>query len=341
MIAWLIPTALLLGTVALVIIRRADRSHPVRAAIMLWGGWLIVTGLVFSFMAGAYHDYYTVALAPAIAGLVVVAGEALWRQRSSRLARVGLSGTMIITAVWAFVLLGRATAPYSTLRWPVLIIGIVAAAGLLVANRLPKALAGVVLGLALLSAGTGPAAYAVQTAATSHQGSIVTAGPVSGNSGPGGQGGFGRTRTGVGPAGAGTFPGGQNQLPQGGAQAGQPGRDGASVSTELAAMLRNDASSYRWAAATTGSQSAAAYQLATELPVMAIGGFTGSDASPTLAQFQAYVAQGDIHYYLSGGNGGGRWGGSSSASEIATWVSENFTATTVGNAEVYDLTAGR
>ena len=122
---------------------------------MLWGGWLIVTGLVFWFMAGIYHDYYTVALAPAIAGLVVVAGEALWRQRSSRLARVGLSGTMIITAAWAFVLLGRATAPYSTLRWPVLIIGILAAAGLLVANRLPKALAGVVIGLALLSAGSG------------------------------------------------------------------------------------------------------------------------------------------------------------------------------------------
>ena len=105
--------------------------------------------------------------------------------------------------------------------------------------------------------------------------------------------------------------------------------------------MTSDADGYRWVAATTGSQSAAAYQLATELPVMAIGGFTGSDANPTLAQFQAYVAQGDIHYYLSGGNGGGRGGGSSSASEIATWVSENFTATTVGNAEVYDLTAGR
>ncbi len=87
MIAWLIPAALLLGTLALVIIRRAHRSHPVRAAIMLWGGWLIVTGLVFSFMAGVYHDYYTVALAPAIAGLVVVAGEVLWRRRMSRLAR--------------------------------------------------------------------------------------------------------------------------------------------------------------------------------------------------------------------------------------------------------------
>ena len=221
---------------------------------------------------------------------------------------------MIITAAWAFVLLGRATAPYSTLRWPVLIIGSLPPSACWWPTGCPRRWPASVLGLALLSAGTGPAAYAVQTAATPHQGSIVTAGPVSGNSGPGGQGGIrthpDRCRTGR----QGGRPRAARSVPQGGAQGGQPGRDGASVSTELAALLRSDASSYRWAAATTGSQSAAAYQLATELPVMAIGGFTGSDASPTLAQFQAYVAQGDIHYYLSGGNGGGRGGGSGSAS---------------------------
>ena len=99
---------------------------------------------------------------------------------------------------------------------------------------------------------------------------------------------------------------GTSQVPPGGAQGGQFGGDRTSVNAELAALLRSDASSYRWAAATTGSQSAASYQLATELPVMAIGGFTGSDPSPTLEQFQAYVAQGQIHYYLRGGNGGGR-----------------------------------
>ena len=344
MIAWLIPAALLLGALALVIIRRADRSPRVRAAIILWGGWLIVTALVFSFMAGTYHDYYTVALAPAIAGLAVVAGEVLWRQRTSRLARIGLSATMIITAAWAFVLLGRATEPYSTLRWAVLIIGVLAAVGLLLAHRLPKALVGVVLGFALLGAGTGPAAYAVQTAATPHQGSTVTAGPVS-NSGPGGQAGPGGTRIAAGAPRGGTFRGGQpqqgSQAGQGGAQGGQPGGDGAGVSTELAALLISDASRYRWAAATTGSQSAAGYQLATGLPVMAIGGFNGGDPSPTLEQFQTYVTQGEIHYYLSGVNRGGRGGGSGSATQIATWVSENFTAVTVGNAEVYDLTSGR
>ena len=73
---------------------------------------------------------------------------------------------------------------------------------------------------------------------------------------------------------------------------------------------------------------------------MAIGGFSGTDDSPTLAQFEAYVQQGSIHYYISGGGmGGGRGGGSSAASQIADWVGQNFPARTVGGVTVYDLTS--
>ena len=96
------------------------------------------------------------------------------------------------------------------------------------------------------------------------------------------------------------------------------------------------------------AENAASYQLPTEEPVMPIGGFNGGDPSPTLEQFQAYVAEGEIHYYIAsgGGGGGGQPGGgggagedSSSSSSIATWVSENFTAQTVDGVTVYDLTA--
>ena len=55
--------------------------------------------------------------------------------------------------------------------------------------------------------------------------------------------------------------------------------------------------SYTWVAAAVGSQNAAGLQLGTQLPVMAIGGFNGSDPSPTLAQFQEYVAAKQIHYF--------------------------------------------
>jgi hypothetical protein len=72
---------------------------------------------------------------------------------------------------------------------------------------------------------------------------------------------------------------------------------------------------------------------------MAIGGFNGSDPAPTLAQFQQYVADGKIHYFIGGGGFGGMRadGGSSASQEIAAWVQENYAAQTVGNVTVYDL----
>ena len=61
-------------------------------------------------------------------------------------------------------------------------------------------------------------------------------------------------------------------------------------------------------AATTNSNSAAGYQLASDDPVMAIGGFNGTDPAPSLAQFEKYVTEGRIHYYISGGRGLGAGG---------------------------------
>lgn len=107
----------------------------------------------------------------------------------------------------------------------------------------------------------------------------------------------------------------------------------------VVAALTVDAGSYTWVAAAVGSQNAAGLQLGTGLPVMAIGGFNGSDPSPTLAQFQGYVAQGKIHYFAGGGGSGGQRGGGQSSSEIATWVASTFRSVTIGSTNLYDLTA--
>ncbi len=129
--------------------------------------------------------------------------------------------------------------------------------------------------------------------------------------------------------------------------------NGASVSAEAKALLAKDADDYTWAAAAIGAQNAASYQLATGEPVMAIGGFNGSDPSPTLAQFKKYVEEGRIHYFVSGGGmggggmgggeggggmGGGGLGSSGTSSQISSWVTENFTEVTAGSATFYDLT---
>jgi hypothetical protein len=72
---------------------------------------------------------------------------------------------------------------------------------------------------------------------------------------------------------------------------------------------------------------------------MAIGGFNGSDPSPTLAQFQTYVADGQVHWFIGGGMGMASDGGSSASAEIAAWVRANFTAQTIDGVTLYDLSA--
>jgi 4-amino-4-deoxy-L-arabinose transferase-like glycosyltransferase len=126
--------------------------------------------------------------------------------------------------------------------------------------------------------------------------------------------------------------------------------DAPTPTAEMKALLEADAGKYTWIAAAVGSQTASGYQLATGDPVMAVGGFNGTDPSPTLAQFQQYVKDGKIHYFVGGalsggggfGGGGGNstsTGGSNDSSQIATWVAANYTAKTVGSVTVYDLTA--
>ncbi len=109
------------------------------------------------------------------------------------------------------------------------------------------------------------------------------------------------------------------------------------MSSALIKLLEQDSGKYRWIAATEGTQEAAPIQLATGgLAVVAIGGFNGSDPSPTLAQFESMVAKHEIHYYV--GRGTNSFGGGNGSSSIESWVAAHYTAQTVGGTTVYDLT---
>lgn len=337
-IAWLIPSALILVVLGIILRGKVGREDPQRAALAVWGLWLLVTGLTFSFMAGIFHSYYTVALAPAIAASIGAGSVLAWRNRDRYWVRIGMAVATLAAVVMAWVLLGRSADFQPWLRWTILGVGISGAVLVLIPamTRGKLALASI---LAVVFAGlAGPTAYTVDTLATPHTGSIVSAGPDAG-----GMGGFGGGMRGDRdmregdparqPPGAfpGAFPGAE-AFPGGGGG----GLLSASTPTEaIISLLDAEAQSYTWVAAAVGSNTASGYQLATEDPVMAIGGFNGSDPSPTLAEFQQYVADGDIHYFIAGGGMGGNSTGTSS--EIAEWVAANYTATTVDSVTLYDL----
>lgn len=338
-VAWLLPAALALLVLGVWFRRKAGRTDRQLTGLVAWGGWLLVTALTFSFMAGIFHAYYTVALAPAIAALVAIGASILWEHRDSLVAALGAAFVLAMTASMSYVLLDRADGFVPWVKYVVVGAGVGAAFLIVIHRLLPRRAMLGVAGAALITVLAGPTAYAVDTASTPHNGSIPSAGPNTG----GGFGGGGRGPGGGGPMGQPPTQSGTRQAP-GGATGGPGGNaggllNGSKSTAEINALLTSDASSYTWVAAAIGSNTASGYQLATELPVMAIGGFNGSDPSPTLAQFKQYVADGEIHYFIGGGSGGMNAGGSTS-SEISTWVSENFTAQTVDGVTLYDLSAG-
>ena len=350
-ISWLLPTALLLLVAGLWFRGRAARTDLRRAAYLVMGGWLVVTVLTFSLMQGIFHEYYTVALAPAIAALVGMGGGEAWERRGRASGLVVLSAATATTAVWASVLLSRTPSYAGWLRFGVLGLGLTTAALFLVADRLGARTLALVAAGAVVAGLAGPAAYSATTVTTAHSGSIVAAGPSTG-AGPGGNrvgapgaGGPAGVPGGQAPAG-GTVPGGPppggpppGGAPGGGTAGGMGGLlDASTPGAAVVEALQSDAGSYTWVAAAVGSQNAAGLQLASKEPVMAIGGFNGSDPSPRLAQFQQYVASGQIHYFLAGGGFRGQNGGSDAAGEIATWVQTTFTEVTIGGETFYDLT---
>ncbi|HEX3514614.1 MAG TPA: glycosyltransferase family 39 protein, partial [Trebonia sp.] len=213
-VSWLIPAALLSLAALVWISRRAPRTSRVRAFALLWGGWLLVTGLVFSYMQGIIHPYYMVALAPAIGALVGVGAIALLRSDTPVAGRAVAAAGIAGTGIWAYVLLDRTPTWLPWLRWTVLLAGLLGAAAVFVVPALtgratgrgtagatgrggrarPAAmLAYAPLALALVAGLGGPLAYSLDTANTTHTGSIPSAGPTVAGAfgGPGGNGGPG------------------------------------------------------------------------------------------------------------------------------------------------------
>jgi 4-amino-4-deoxy-L-arabinose transferase-like glycosyltransferase len=383
--SWLLPAALVLLLAAFVVSFPRARTDRTRAALIRWGGWLLVTGIAFSYGRGIIHEYYTVALAPAIGALVAIGATTLWRERHHVLARVTLGGTVILTAWWAHVLLGRVPTWHPALRTFVLVAGVIVGLAIAIAPARTGRVATVLAACGIVVALSGTTAYALATAGHAHSGAIPLSGPASAQRLLGGGGaprGFGRggfnrgglgfggpPNFGNGNLGGGNFTlppqfgtgNGNGNFPTFGGPGGGPGPgtggafggllNGGNPGKNVTALLRAGARGYRWTAATVGANNAAGFQLAANEPIMAIGGFNGTDPAPSLAQFQQYVAAHKIHYFIAsggfgggggftGGVGGGRLTpGSSTTGSISSWVAANFSSRTVDGVTIYDLTS--
>ena len=197
--SWLIPAALVLLVGGLVFTLRRPRTDRTRAALILWGSWLVVTGLAISLGKGIIHEYYTVALVPAIGALIGIGAAFMWKHRDSWFARVTLAVAMAATAIWASVLLDRTPTWAPGLRPVVLILGLGISIALLVPTTRKVGLA--VVGAAIVVGMAAPTAYTLSTVRTSHTGSLPTAGPAGASRGfgPGGAGGPGGPRAAASP----------------------------------------------------------------------------------------------------------------------------------------------
>ncbi|MCP2343258.1 glycosyltransferase family 39 protein [Actinomadura rupiterrae] len=359
-ISWLLPFAAIALVAGLVLVWRRPRTDLVRAALVLWGVWLAVHFVVFSFSEGTFHPYYTTAMAPAVAalvggGTVLLVGA---YRRSAAWSWV-LVAAVAATGAWAFVLLDRTPHWYPALRWLVAAVTVLAVANL-AAGRLmrragvPFMLAG--LALALVAGLAGPGAFAASAASKPVEGTNPLAGPDSGRGfGPGGKAGRGFLRGFGGmpmPPGSNGWPGQNGSSGQGG-QPGQPGQGGfpgfgqppggaasgerpslggrrgfggpgGEVSEQMVAYLRKHQDGAQWLVAVGNAQAAASVILRTGRPVIAMGGFTGTDNAMTVGKLQSYVRSGKLRYIVLSEGGMGP-GGRGTSEAVAAWVRQHGT----------------
>jgi 4-amino-4-deoxy-L-arabinose transferase-like glycosyltransferase len=317
-IAWLLPAALIFLAALLVWRGRAGRRDVQRASVLGWGLLLLCPGVVFSFMAGIFHPYYTVVLAPAIAALAGIGVVACWQHRSELWAQTALAAVCAATVATGYFVLGHTPHYYPWLRWLLVAAVVVVMAWVL---RLGAAWTDgraaqtvVIAAMAVLALG-GPAAYIATTLSRTITGALPSAGPPLHPRAPTA---FNAAR------------GGCDLL-----DAGRP-------EPAVVDRLDDDAGSYTWVAATVGSSCASGYQLVSGHPVMSVGGFNGSDPSPPLPVFERLVLARKIHYYISAPDDPGplpKGVHLNNSGKIQQWVKQNFLPIKIGEGTIYNLTS--
>ena len=300
-IAWLIPAALIGGGLVVWLLRRAPRDNKERAGVLLWLGWLFIHIVVFSMTSGTIHPYYVVAMAPAVAALVGIGVPYIWKAYTRRTHVWWIVPlTIATTTITSVIMLGYRN-DWTILMWIVGVAG-VAATGIAVIlpPRISMRLRRMMLACAVISAGAAPIAYSISTVLVAHSGSIPTAGPNA-------------------------------------SAMNNTNNETAFAEAVLVKFLLANQRGATWIAAVDSANTSAPIQLSTKQPVMAIGGFNGSDSALTLQSFKQLVATGKVRYYVVDSRS--RGGGPGGNSDIAQWAASLGVKIEYGGTQyaVYDL----
>ena len=270
-ISWLLP--LCLFVLAVLVVTRSWGDRQCRAGWALWGGWLLVTTVVFSFAGGIWHPYYTTAMAPAVAAVSAAGLALLWRQHR----RVGLPVVIALSAAWAFALISRDTSWYGWTRWAVLGTAVAAVVGLVTVRSRWTVVAGLVP--LLLT----PAVWSYAAAQSTAAGTLPAAGPAGG----------------PGPA---PMPSPSPGGPQPRLMLGGGGGDGnAKLSDEQRRILdyaRANGTEITLAV-NAEANSAAPFVIGSDANVIGMGGFGGRDNAPSVEQLGRWLAEGKLKFVLS------------------------------------------
>lgn len=311
--AWLLFTGATCSLALVVLWQQAGGSRRAKALISCGVLWLFTAFIVLSFMGTLTHTYYVFSIAAPMAVVVALGTRLLWSQRHRIVPRclgaVLLAGNgYVATRVFQY--------SDSWGAWPTALLGVtvLAVAGWLYAG--PRHFELLTLGMVVLALVLGPLATDVITLSKPHSGTNPLSGPVGNN--------------------LGSLSAHLDAARQGDPPIARHLGFGVEPSEGITSRLRESSPS-TWAAATYTAQNAAQYQLASERPVIALGGWLGNDPAPTIDQFKTLVQEGKIAYFI--------WQHpivdevplGEDAIAITVWVQSNFRGESIDGATIYKL----
>ena len=294
-VSWLLPLALI-SLVALGWQTRLrlplSRQHQ---ALVLWGTWLLTTGAFFS-VASFFHSYYLVTIAPAIAALSGIGLVLLWRtyregSRADWRTWMLPLALLLTTAEQAYLLLSYT--PWNSVLTPLMLLLCLLSALVLTlvkvwpTMRMAQAVQRSAVTVSMIALLLTPALWSVYSTLVPGNSTLPTAGPPIANSG------------------FANFPGGNRGLGRGNGAPGRANRGlaggGEQADSRLISYLEANQGSSRYLLATQNAMSAAPIIIATGKPVMAMGGFIGSDPILNQQQLENLVKAGTVHFFLLSG----------------------------------------